>query len=73
MELKLQDLAYFLAAPAGALSRDGSTMRLLAEEDGELYENKWTGTEVQSQLSVAVDVKTSTPAVYLLNDTVVGV
>ncbi len=49
-----------------------SIMRLVTVKEGELCEKVWSGTEVQSQFSIASDVKNSTP-IYLLNDTLVGV
>ncbi len=68
MDISLQDCARYLTAPAGALSRDESTMRLIKEADGHLIEEIWTGTEVTHQLFIASGAKKSTPVVYLLNE-----
>jgi hypothetical protein len=72
MDVSLQDFARYLAASAGAMSPDESTMCLIVEEDGDLIEKMWTGTEVSDQVFIASDVKKSTPAVYLVNQNVVG-
>lgn len=72
MDVTLQDFAHYLSASAGAMSPDESTMCLIVEEDGDLIEKMWTGTEVSDQVFIATDVKKSTPAVYFLNQFVVS-
>jgi hypothetical protein len=73
MDVSLQHLADYLAAPAGSMTPDGSAMCLIEEENGELIEKVWTGNEVSKQVLITSDVKKSTPAVYLVNQNVVGV
>lgn len=72
MDVSLQDFAHYLAAPAGAMSRDETAMCLITEEDSDLIEKLWTGTEVSDQVFIASGVKKSTPAVYLCNGNVVS-
>ncbi|PWY74494.1 hypothetical protein BO94DRAFT_499928 [Aspergillus sclerotioniger CBS 115572] len=68
MDVSLHDIAYFLKVAAGALSLDGSTLYYIVEEDGNLIEDHWTGSEVKDKVFIASEVKSSPSAKYLLND-----
>ncbi|PYI11658.1 hypothetical protein BO78DRAFT_98736 [Aspergillus sclerotiicarbonarius CBS 121057] len=71
MDVSIDDVVYLLTIPAGALSRDGSTMYFIeVDEDGELLEKHWNGNEITGQYSISEGVKESSSAKYLLNDDV---
>ncbi|KAJ5400299.1 hypothetical protein N7465_010788 [Penicillium sp. CMV-2018d] len=68
MDVTLNDIAYILTVPAGALSLDESTLYFVVEKDGELLEKHWTGNEVKDNVFIASGAKGSPSAKYLLND-----
>jgi hypothetical protein len=70
MDFTAQDLVYYLSAAAGAMSQDHMQhgIYLVYEEDGELIEKLWTGSEIKDQVLIAENVRTDTPALYLLNE-----
>ncbi|RFU31366.1 hypothetical protein B7463_g4984, partial [Scytalidium lignicola] len=68
MHFTPQDLVHYLLAAAGAIPLDESGIYLVSEEDSDLIEKFWTGTEITDQVFIASDVRENTPAVYLLNE-----
>ncbi|PWY79023.1 hypothetical protein BO83DRAFT_376509 [Aspergillus eucalypticola CBS 122712] len=70
METTLEDIAYLLTIPTGALSRDGSTMYFVVVDDGVLVEKYWNGNEIVRQYFISEDVAESPSAKYLLSDDV---
>ncbi|KAK6354003.1 hypothetical protein TWF730_008423 [Orbilia blumenaviensis] len=68
MDFTWQDLVNYLSAPAGAIPQEIPGIYLLSEEDNCLIEKLRCGSEVSAQVFIAEDVRTNTPAVYLLND-----
>ncbi|GCB27646.1 hypothetical protein AAWM_10531 [Aspergillus awamori] len=70
METTLEDIAYLLTIPTGALSLDGSTMYFVVVDDGILVERHWNGNEVTRQYFISEDVGESPSAKYLLSDDV---
>ncbi|KAK2882526.1 hypothetical protein FQN49_000252 [Arthroderma sp. PD_2] len=68
MDFKPQDFVHYLLAAAGAFPLDKPGVFLISEEDGDLIEKLWTGTEIADQVLVATDVRENTPALYLLGD-----
>ncbi|GAM33761.1 hypothetical protein TCE0_013f00897 [Talaromyces pinophilus] len=55
MDFTAQDLVYYLSAAAGAMSQDHMQhgIYLVYEEDGELIEKLWTGSEIKDQVLIA--------------------
>ncbi|GLA16019.1 hypothetical protein AnigIFM62618_002577 [Aspergillus niger] len=70
METTLEDIAYLLTIPTGALSPDGSIMYFVVVDDGILVERHWNGNEVTRQYFISEDVAESPSAKYLLSDDV---
>ncbi|KAK6329889.1 hypothetical protein TWF718_003316 [Orbilia javanica] len=68
MDFTWQDLVNYLLAPSGAIPQDIPGIYLLSEEDNCLIEKLWCGSGISEQVFIAEDVRTDTPAVYLLND-----
>ncbi|KDB28230.1 hypothetical protein H109_00013 [Trichophyton interdigitale MR816] len=66
MDFNIQDFVHYLLAAAGAFRHDQPGTYLISEEDGDLVEKLWTGTEIANQVFVASDVRKNTPALYLL-------
>ena len=67
MEVSLHDIAYFLKVATGALSFDESTLYYVVEEDGNLIEKHWTGTELRDRVFISSEARSSPSAIYLLN------
>ncbi|KAK1147885.1 hypothetical protein N8T08_000400 [Aspergillus melleus] len=67
MEVSLHDIAYFLKVATGALSFDESTLYYVVEEDGNLIEKHWTGTELRDRVFISSGARSSPSAKYLLN------
>lgn len=72
MDFTWQDLVDYLLAPSGAIPQESSGIYLLDEEDNCLIEKLWSGSEILEQVFIAEDVRTNTPAVYLLDDDTVS-
>ncbi|EGD87059.1 hypothetical protein H112_05581 [Trichophyton rubrum D6] len=68
MDFKPQDFVHYLLAAAGAFPHDQPGISLISEEDGDLIEKLWTGTEIANQVFVASDVRKNTPGLYLLGE-----
>ena len=62
------DLVHYLCAAAGAIPLDTSGIYLVFEEDNDLIEKLWTGTELADQVFIGSGVRENTPALYLLSD-----
>ncbi|KAK6499520.1 hypothetical protein TWF506_004150 [Arthrobotrys conoides] len=67
MDFTWQDLVDYLLALSGAIPEEGSGIYFLYEEDNCLIEKLWSGTEILEQVFIAEDVRTNTPALYLLD------
>jgi len=68
MNFTPQDLVHYLLAAAGAIPLDKPGIYLVSEEDNDLIEKLWTGTEIADQVFIASDVRKNSPALYLLNE-----
>ncbi|KAF3244061.1 hypothetical protein TWF192_007867 [Orbilia oligospora] len=68
MDFTWQDLVDYLLALSGAMPEESSSIHLLYEEDNLLIEKLWFKSKLLKQYLIASDVRTDTPALYLLND-----
>ena len=68
MSFTAQDLVYYLLAAAGAVPLNKPGIYLVSEEDNDLVEKRWTGTEIADQVFIASDIRKNSPALYLLNE-----
>ncbi|KAK6538244.1 hypothetical protein TWF694_011123 [Orbilia ellipsospora] len=68
MDFTWQDLVDYLLALSGAMPEEHSGVYLLYEEDNCLIEKLWSGSETLEQVFIAEDVRTDTPALYLLDE-----
>ncbi|KAJ5737648.1 uncharacterized protein N7483_002773 [Penicillium malachiteum] len=70
MDVTLNEIAYLLTVPAGALSLDESTLYAVIEQDGHLIEKQWVGDELKDNIFIASCAEGSPSAKYLLNEDV---
>lgn len=68
MNFSPQDVVEYLRAAAGAMPLDKPGIYLVSEEDNDLVEKFWTGTELADQVFISSEVRTNSPAVYFLNE-----
>ncbi|KAF3173248.1 hypothetical protein EYR41_010027 [Orbilia oligospora] len=68
MDFTWQDLVDYLLALSGAIPEESPSIHLLYEEDNLLIEKLWFRSKLLKQFLITSDVRTDTPALYLLND-----
>ncbi|OJJ46601.1 hypothetical protein ASPZODRAFT_142408 [Penicilliopsis zonata CBS 506.65] len=68
MNFSPQDLVHYFSAAAGAFPLDKPGIYLVSEDEEDLVEKLWTGTEIKDEFWIAGEIRTNSPALYLLKE-----